>query len=78
MNTFVHYLYIVYCRKICNLYLRALETGNFLFCFATSANNFFRQCTYIVFINVKKPRSTELSKMNRNKRRSDRCCWFSL
>ena len=49
----------VHCRKIYNLFVRALETSGksilcrpFLSYFASSANNFciFQQCTYTVFI----------------------------
>jgi hypothetical protein len=57
--TTLKYTIYVHCRKIYNLFVRALETGRktiiwqaFLACFASSTNQFYiyRQCVYIVFI----------------------------
>ena len=44
--------YYVYCLKIYNLFVQALETDKKNKPLATSANkfNFYQQCTYLVFI----------------------------
>jgi hypothetical protein len=67
------------CRKIYNLFVRALETGRevsywraFLSCFAVSENEFYiyRQCTFVVLKCQSPERTGKLSKKSRNMRLS--------